>query len=496
MSDKKTKWIKADTKPQVNLKETGFIPPQKLDVEEVVLGCIILEGNNTPDKIMIDIKPDLFYKPQYKVIAESIIQMYSKGEAIDMLTIIDHLKKRNSLDEAGGVFFISSLTNKVASSSNLEFYVKILQQESLKRNLMEVSYTSIRECLDETQDVFDVYAKAQSSLEMSIREIMHYEVRKVNAIHGSIIKESINILETGKKSGVISGLNNVDKITSGWQDSDLIIVAGRPGMGKTAVAVSMIMNPAIQEKIPVALFSLEMSAEQVVGRMQSGLTGINVGKIIKKQLDKGEIQILAQDASVLENAPIFIDDTPSISLIELKGKCRKMVREHGVRLIVIDYLQLMRSGLNIQNREQEVAEISRGLKALAKELKVPVIALSQLSRTVESTSDKKPLLQHLRESGSIEQDADMVVFCYRPEYYEIKEYQIGNEVMNTDGLFMFIIAKHRNGELGEIRLKFIGNLTKVTNYEDAPYSASAGLTPNPEFSSLIKINKSEEDLPF
>jgi replicative DNA helicase len=256
----------------------------------------------------------------------------------------------------------------------------------------------------------------------------------------------------------------LDNVTNGFQKSDLIILAGRPSMGKTASVVSMALYPALFQNIPIAIFSLEMSNEQIVSRMQSFISEINVSKIVKKQLTMSDVEQIKQTCYPLETAPIYIDDTPNISLLELKGKARKLVKENNVQLIVIDYLQLMRSGLNIQNREQEIAEISRGLKGLAKELDVPVIALSQLSRLVESRGDKKPMLSDLRESGSIEQDADMVMFCYRPEYYGIDNYEIGGEAFDSKGLFMLIIAKHRNGELGEVPLTFVHSQAKITNH--------------------------------
>jgi hypothetical protein len=248
-------------------------------------------------------------------------------------------------------------------------------------------------------------------------------------------------------------------------EPDLIILAGRPSMGKTAAAISMCIHPSLEKNEPIAIFSLEMSNEQLVSRMQSYLSGVNVSKIVKKQLSMNEIDEIGKKAIGLKTAPLFIDDTPNISLLDLKGKARKLKKESGIKLIVVDYLQLMRSGVKSTSREQEIAEISRGLKGLAKELNIPVIALSQLSRGVEMRGDKKPMLQDLRESGQIEQDADMVLFCYRPEYYGIDTYEVGNQSFDANGLFMLIIAKHRNGELGEIPLTFIHEQTKLTNHE-------------------------------
>jgi replicative DNA helicase len=340
-----------------------------------------------------------------------------------------------------------------------------------------------------------------------LKDVVNYEIKRVGSIHEELIKQSMVLLNSGRKSGVPTGLTMVDNVTNGWQKSDLIILAGRPGMGKTTAAVSMCIYPAILNKIPVAFFSLEMSSEQVVSRMQSFMSGVNVSKIVKKQMTEDEISQVQVNSKELVDAPIYIDDTPNISLLELKGKCRKMVKENKIELVVVDYLQLMRSGLKTRSREEEIAEISRGLKSLAKELNIPVIALSQLSRNVESRGDKKPMLQDLRESGQIEQDADMVVFCYRPEYYGIEEYEVGSSSFQTDGLFMLLIAKHRNGELGEVPLTFIATQTKLTNYNEnmGIYTQNEeisstfvqhnkGIKPSEDFFS--EDNVKEEEIPF
>jgi len=480
---------------------TGVVPPNVQDIEQIVLGAIMLEASIVPDKVMAAITEDLFYNPKYVLIAKAIKEMYQAGDPIDLLTVTKRIKEHGNLEEVGGHYAISVMMDRVTSSANIEFHLKLLEQSAIARKLITISGNTIKRCMDPSEDIFDVYAYHQNAVEKSIKDVLKFDVKSVSEIHTDIIKEQMNVLNKGLKSGVISGFNAVDRITNGWQSSDLIIIAGRPGMGKTAAAVAMIMNPALDANIPTAIFSLEMSSNQIVGRMQSSLSNIMVGKIIRKQLDKGEVDVLVRTADVLNKAPIFVDDTPSISLVELKGKVRKMVRENGVRLVVIDYLQLMRSGLNIQNREQEIAEISRGLKALAKECNIPIIALSQLSRNVESRSDKKPLLQDLRESGQIEQDADMVIFCYRPEYYQINEYEIDGNIMPTKGLFMFIIAKHRNGEIGEIKLGFRHEQTKVVNYEDVNGGLEMQIERNnfePNTSFLMPSTKvhPDNDMPF
>ena len=333
-----------------------------------------------------------------------------------------------------------------------------------------------------------MFNETQGELDNALKNVVNYEIKSAGEIHDDILRKSFAMLDTKQKSGVATGLNALDNVTNGWQESDLIIIAGRPAMGKTAVAISMLMHPSLELNNAVAIFSLEMSNEQLVSRMQSLLSGINVSKIVKKQLTNDEINQISIKAGGLNKSKIFVDDTPNISLLDLKGKARKLKKEHDIKLLVIDYLQLMRSGLKISNREQEIAEISRGLKGLAKELNIPVIALSQLSRSVESRSDKKPMLQDLRESGQIEQDADMVLFCYRPEYYHIDQYEVDGRTFEAHGLFMLIIAKHRNGELGEIPLRFIHEQTKITNH-----SISNDFTPSIDFENRITSIRPNEE---
>ncbi len=477
--------------------------PQGVDLEIAVLGAVLLD-TSILDDVLKDFKPEIFYDNKNRIIAEAIISMYSKGEKIDMLTLIYKLRSIEKIDEVGGAFYISQLTSRVGSTANLEYHIKILQELSLKRSLIDICGKSIQKAFSNDNDVFDVYAELQTNVDNSLKQVMQYEVMSIGDISFKTLEESREVAKNGNKSGVVSGLKLVDNLTSGWQKSDLIILAGRPSMGKTASAISMVIYPSIEKNIPVAVFSLEMSNAQLCGRIQSNLSGYDVSQIIKKQLTLQDIEYIEGACYKLNNAPMYIDDTPNISLLELKSKARKLVKEKGVQLIVIDYLQLMRSGMNIQNREQEIAEISRGLKGLAKELDIPIIALSQLSRLVESRADKKPMLSDLRESGQIEQDADMVIFTYRPEYYGIQEYELGGNTIDTKGLFLLLVAKHRNGELGEIPLNFIHHLTKLTNHRnwdddnsDVP-SMPTSMTPNRDFESDFIDNNSDNEisLPF
>ena len=455
------KWKKENNENTLESYDSK-LPPSNVILEETVLGTIIL-SRDILNSCIQDFHENLFFNEKNKQIAIAIKSLYSRNVAVDLLTVVDETRKNKGVFEIP-ISYITQLTNKVASTANFEYHFKLVQEHALKRNLIQVCGNALRKSFELDTDVFDLYGETQLNLEKSLKNVISYQVQKVGGIHNEIIAKSNELIKTGLKAGVVTGLTMLDNVTNGWQKSDLIILAGRPSMGKTAAAVSMIIHPAVELNIPVAIFSLEMSAEQIVSRMQSYLSGVNVGKIVKKQLNYDDVNRLSLYAKQLEQAPIYIDDTPNISLTELKAKSRRLVNEQGVQLIVVDYLQLMRSGMNMNSREQEIAEISRGLKIIAKELKIPVIALSQLNRAVESRgADKKPMLADLRESGQIEQDADMVVFCYRPEYYKIENYEVGSQSFETDGLFMLLIEKHRNGELGEIPLKFISEQTKITN---------------------------------
>lgn len=491
MKEKHNKYIK-DTVINFDYSQ---LPPQALELEQAVLGAIMLDVS-VPDKVMADFSPNIFYKEAHREIAQAIIELYKEGTPGDILTVTERLKKNDVLEKSGGAYYVTQLTNRVASTANVEFHIKILQQQSLKRSLLSVCGQAIQSSFQDSVDVFDLYAETQTAIDEALKNVLHYQVETVGDIHKDNVEEAIEVQKHGGISGVRSGLRAVDELTNGWQKADFVIIAGRPSMGKTAAAVTMAIHPTLAKGTPVAIFSLEMSKSQLVGRIESALSGINVSRIIKKQLTMDEITQMDSACAPLYRAPIYIDDTPNISLVELKSKARRLCRENKIELIVIDYLQLMRSGLNIGNREQEIAEISRGLKGLAKELDIPVIALSQLSRVVESRADKKPMLSDLRESGQIEQDADMVIFCYRPEYYGIESYEIGTEAFPGKGLFMFLVAKHRNGELGEIPLIFIHEQTKLINYSYLHEIQQAEEKSTAEKGNLITEKKPDEDIPF
>ena len=478
-------------------QDSGELYLSAPDIEAAVLGAVMLE-QSAIHEIAGDFTEKLFNCEKHKVVARAILNLFVADTQIDILTIHNEIKRMDKINFIGGVTFITELTSRIASTAHLQTHVKILQQFWLSRYINTICADSRFRLYNGGHDIFDVYAELTQKLEDALKDIIRHEVNSIRDIHIASVKKSLEVINSGSIAGVTTSLRLVDNLTNGWQPSDLIVIAGRSGMGKTALAVQLALNPAINQNTPIALFSLEMSKEQLVGRMQSCLSGVDVSRIIKKQITRPELEQIDNSCKALYSAPLFIDDTPSLSLTELKMKARKLVRDNKVKLIIIDYLQLMKSGLNIKVREQEVAEISKGLKALAKELQIPVIALSQLSRAVEQRPDKKPQLSDLRESGQIEQDADMVVFCYRPEYYGITDYEVGNTNFDAKGLFMFIVSKHRNGALGEVPLTFIEQQTKVVNkdFEHNTFEQRK-IYPQVEQNTNVLLSKANnEDLPF
>jgi replicative DNA helicase len=488
----------------------GMMPPQAIDLEEAIIGAAMLEPSALNVVIEI-VTPEDFYKETHKLIFEALLKMFQQNKPIDLLTVTQFLLTTGTLNEAGGAFYITNLTSRVASAANIEYHARIVKQMSIKRTLIKTCSLIVRDSYQDTTDVFEVVEIAQKELDDAMNGIVNNKVANVTDIFNANMQEARNAALHGIRTGISSGLMLLDNLTNGSQPGELIIIAGRPGMGKSSLALSMAAYSAILDNVPTAFFSLEMPSSQIVGRMSAFYSGIGASRITKKQLSIQEIEQIEETGKIIKNKPFHIDDTPSLTLTELKAKARNLVREHGVKIIYVDYLQLMRSGQNLFNREQEVAEISRGLKSLAKELKIPIIALSQLSRSVESRGgDKKPMLQDLRESGSIEMDADMVMFCYRPEYYGIEGYEVGMETIDTSGLFMLLIAKHRNGELGEIPLKMVHSATQVINHEhwapktttktnsfDEIVNNSSGITisPNTGFYSEKNI-KPDDEAPF
>ena len=473
----------------------GKLPPQAVDLEEAVLGALMLEKDAL--SVVIDIlKPETFYTEAHNKIFEAITNLFQKSSPVDILTVSAELRKMGSLEMIGGAYYLTQLTDRVVSAANIEFHARIISQKYIQRELIQISSEIITKAYDETSDIFDLLDSAEKSLFDIAQNNLRRDTLKID----DIMRSAVDALEklrdrTDSLTGVPSGFTALDRITSGWQPSDLVIIAARPAMGKTAFVLTCARNAAVQYDKPVAVFSLEMSSIQLVNRLISGETEIEQEKLRKGNLADHEWTQLHSRIGKLTEAPLLIDDTPALNVFEFRAKCRRLKAQYDIQMVIVDYLQLMhgKSDGKGGNREQEIGSISRALKSVAKELNIPVIALSQLSRAVESRpgNSKRPMLSDLRESGSIEQDADMVLFLYRPEYYGLTEDENGN---STAGVGEVIIAKHRNGEIATVPLKFVGKYVKFTDLEDdfgSPESSfAAGMAPSQEFNSSGSITRS------
>src|SRR3954471_522246 len=456
------------TAPDLSTMIYGKVPPQAKDLEEAVLGAIMLE-KGAFDTIIEILKPECFYVDSHQRIFKAMQGLANKSQPIDILTVVEELRMREELDLVGGPYYVTKLTNAVVSSANIEAHARIILQKFIQRELIRISGEIISDAYEDSTDVFDLLDQAESK----IYEVTSTHLRNNYETIDSVLVKTIQRIEDLRHknediTGVPSGYPSMDRVTYGWQNTDLIILAARPSVGKTAFALNLARNAALSptKPTPVALFSLEMSAAQLVQRILSAESEIMLEKISRGKLEDYEYQQLhAKGIKRLEQAPIYIDDTAALNIFEFRAKARRLVHKHKVGIIIIDYLQLM-SGSSDRNgnREQEISTISRNLKALAKELNVPILALSQLSRAVETRKESKmPQLSDLRESGAIEQDADMVMFIYRPEYYE----QMANENgESTRGETHIRIAKHRNGSLETIKLRALLHIQKFEEWDD------------------------------
>ena len=484
--------------PRDITENLGKLPPQALDLEEAVLGALMLE-KNALTAVVEFLRPEHFYTEQHKEIYQAIVDLFKTSEPVDMRTVVAQLRKNGKLELVGGAYYIAELTSKVSSAANIEYHARIIIEMAIKRELIQISSQVQHDAYEDTQDVFDLLDKT----EQAIFAISDTNLRKNYDTMKSLMFRAVKELQERKNhkdglTGVPSGFTRLDRVLSGWQKSDLVIIAARPGMGKTAFVVSALRNAAVDFNFPVAIFSLEMASLQLVNRLISAEAELESEKIKRGNLAEFEWQQLVHKTNRLSAAPIFIDDTPALSILELRAKCRRLKAEHNIQLIVIDYLQLMK-GDTMGNREQEIASISRALKGIAKELDVPVIALSQLSRGVETRGgDKRPQLSDLRESGSIEQDADIVMFLYRPEYYKIT---VDEEGMPTQGMAEVIVAKHRNGSLDTVKLKFVVKYTKFVDF-DGPVAGESSFGRVTRASRLNTFRdeptppQNDEDMPF
>ena len=485
---------KVRRKPSIDLGNMVFgkVPPQSKELEEAVLGAIMLE-KSAFDTVVEILKPECFYAEAHQSIFKAMKSLADKSLPIDLLTVVEELKFKGELELVGGPYYVSKLTNAVVSSANIEAHARIVLQKFIQRELIRISGEIIGDAYEDTTDVFDLLDDAESKL----FEITNNHLRSAFEDINTVLVKTIQRIEDMRNkdediTGVPSGFPSLDKLTYGWQQTDLIVLAARPSVGKTAFALNLARSAALHptKPTPVVFFSLEMSSSQLVQRILSAESEIWLEKITRGKLEEHEMkQLYKRGIERLSNAPIYIDDTAALNIFELRAKCRRLKNKHDIGLIIIDYLQLMSGGGDNKNgnREQEISKISRDLKGLAKELKVPIIALSQLSREVEKRKEgaKIPQLSDLRESGAIEQDADMVMFLYRPEYYDITANEMGE---SNKGETYVKIAKHRNGSLETIKLKALLHIQKFI--EDVEVGSDyGGGAPGGNFKSF----KSEED---
>jgi replicative DNA helicase len=442
----------------------GKLPPQAIELEEAVLGAILMESKSI--MIVIDILTDQsFYTPQHQYIYKAIINLYEKNRPIDILTVSENLKGSGHLEDVGGVYYISTLTNKIASSANIEEHARIIQEKYIQRELIRISSNCIQEAYTDQEDVFSLVDYIQAQLIELSKSGVKQQIQHLS----SIVKESrkqINRLSSSPDAiiGISTGIKCLDKVISGLEDGTVITLAARPGMGKSALAVSILKNVGIDQKIPCALFSIEMPSIQQEQRLKANVSGIPFSRLRAGKLHQEDWEKLDRAEKLMSESPIYFDDSSSLSAIELRSKITLMVSEHDIKFIVIDYLQLMSgSGKKGQNREQEISEISKMVKRISKELAIPILQLAQLSRNVEQRGgNKTPLLSDLRESGSIEQDSDIVMFIYRPEYYGLTQDEQG---FSTQGVADLIIAKNRNGSVETITTKFEGEYMRFSDVE-------------------------------
>ena len=454
-------------KKSIDNTSYAHLQPQALEVERAVLGAL-MNDRDAYAVVCEILSPESFYEQRNQLIYSAIRDLSLAEKPVDVLTVTDELERQGCIDKVGGAIYIADLSNKVASSANIEYHARIIAHKFLARQLISFASEIETKAFDGSMDIDDLMQEAEGSLFELSRRNMKKDYTQIDPV----ISNAVEVIQKAAANkdgltGVPTGYHKLDNITSGWQASDLVIIAGRPAMGKTSFALSMAKNIAADYKVPMAFFSLEMSNVQLVNRLISNCCEIQGSKILNGQLKPDEWERLDKRLNNLIGSPLYVDDTPGLSVFELRTKARRLVRDHGVKIIMIDYLQLMNAnGMRFSSRQEEVSTISRSLKQIAKELDIPILALSQLNRGVESREGlegKRPQLSDLRESGAIEQDADMVLFVHRPEYYHIYQDENGRDL---HGMAQIIIAKHRKGATGDVLLNFRGEFTRFENPED------------------------------
>lgn len=473
--------------PQNISESLGKLPPQVREMEEAVLGAIMLEKEAINVALESSLQPDHFYDDRHKEIYTACLGLFSASEPIDLRTVRNQLAKTGKLELIGGAYFIAELTSKVSSAANISKHIRVVQEKFMARKLIEVASQIHHDAYEDTTDIFDLIEKASNSLyEMDVAKSSQKKILDMVTLMNMTVQNLQAKSSRGGLTGIASGFTLLDRITSGWQKSDLILVGARPGCGKSSWMLSVARTASKEH--PVAIFSLEMSSIQLGERLISADYEIENDKMRSGLLQDHEWTRIGHDQTKLSSAKMYIDDTPAISIFELRTKCMRLKREVGLEMIIIDYLQLM-TGERSGNREQEISSISKGLKGLAKELNIPVIALSQLSRAVETRADKRPMLSDLRESGSLEMDSDLVMFLYRPEYYKITVDENG---MPTAGICEIDVAKHRNGGTGMVKVRFLKFFTKFLDLESDTLFGNDGTVQAPKtFFSKPKYDPSE-----
>ncbi len=437
----------------------GRVPPQAMDIEMAVLGAMLLEKNAIARALEI-LDDTVFYKPAHQKIFKAVIGLFEKNEAVDSITLAEELRRKGELDQIGGPMYLSDLTMRVTSAANIEYHAKIVLEKSLLRNLISASSEISSRAFNEAEDALDLLDEA----EQKIFKISEKRLKKSFVSMSDAVVSTMEMLESihgsnGGVTGVPAGFPRLDNLTGGFQKSDLIIIAARPSMGKTAFVLSVARNAAVDHGVPVGFFSLEMSAQQLVLRLICAEARVDAHSVRTGRLPEDQWRQLSERIGKLYAAKIFIDDTPALGILELRAKARRLKVEHNVGMIIVDYLQLMQGPKSSQSREQEISHISRSMKALAKELNIPVLALSQLNRSLEARPDKRPMLSDLRESGAIEQDADVVIFVHRPEKYGLQK----DDNSSAEGIAEIIIGKQRNGPTDQIELAFIKQYARFDN---------------------------------
>jgi replicative DNA helicase len=469
-------------KPDIATLVYGKVPPQAPELEEAVLGASMLEKDTFAQVLEIIQSEECFYMDAHQKIYAAMRRLFDKGTPVDLLTITEELRKSNELELIGGAYYLTRLTMSVLSSAHVEAHARIVMEKFIQRELIRISGSVISDAYEDSTDVFDLLDKAESGL----YEITDKHLRKNFRSLQDVLVKTMNEIDDNRKktddiTGVPSGFKSLDTLTAGWQKTDLIILAARPSVGKTAFALNLAMNAAMNagKQFPVAVFSLEMGAGQIVKRMLSAVSEVSMESITRGKMAEHEFIQMTQRMGKLSQAKIFLDDQAALNIFELRAKARRLKQKHDIQLIIIDYLQLMQANVDKSgNREQEISKISRDLKALAKELEVPIIALSQLNRSVETRKESKvPQLSDLRESGAIEQDADLVMFLYRPEYHGINNDAMGETIEGETHIY---IAKHRNGSTGMEKVRFIKEYQKFVDLEDNRFNSFGGGNSGPK----------------